>query len=507
MSVCPATAPDTGAGGFNRRLVRGLAGVLGCYVLYMSGLSSLNHDELEAVHTAWKILQGELLYVDFFQHHHPLLYVYLAPVIALCGQRAATVVACRIAILPFFFGIVAATWLLALRLFDKRTALVAAACLLLSWPFLYEATQIRPDVPQVMFGMFALVMLYPRNAATVADPAKTRQLGNLPHVTLRRWVMIGLCLGISFLFLQKAIFYFAAVTLVLLVRIFGRPRPRPCVHGARHGARRGARDGWTALVALGAGIAIAVLPFGIWLTVHGMVRQYFFLNWTLNAYCLDHVAFAPIAIAVVETQPAVCAFALLAFVSLARERRHGQLALVAAVLFSLVPVAPARYLYYWLPVLPLLAIYAAHGMIRILGSRPAILGGILAASGLAPVIVEIYLGEATNLGQLGQIAYVLEEAGPADPVYDGDIRFNVFRNDIDYFWFSLGDKQMLRTYQSLCPYDLDLCDRIDKIKPKIISTFQIADLADARIHDHYVPSERCPAILVRIRIPHPSRMR
>ena len=55
-------------------MVCGLAGVLGLYVLYMSLLGSLNHDELEAVHTAWKIVQGEVIYADFFQHHHPLFY-------------------------------------------------------------------------------------------------------------------------------------------------------------------------------------------------------------------------------------------------------------------------------------------------------------------------------------------------------------------------------------------------------------------------------------------------
>ncbi len=124
-----------------------MAGVLGLYVLYMSALASLNHDELEAVHTAWKTVQGEVIYADFFQHHHPLFYAWLAPVIMLSGERAATVVACRIATLPFFAGIIAAAWMLARRLFDKRTALVAAACLLLSWPFLYEATEIRPERP------------------------------------------------------------------------------------------------------------------------------------------------------------------------------------------------------------------------------------------------------------------------------------------------------------------------------------------------------------------------
>ena len=186
MSVSGSTPPSLAAPGFNPWMVRGLAGVLGLYVLYMSALASLNHDELEAVHTAWKTVQGEVIYADFFQHHHPLFYAWLAPVIMLSGERAATVVACRIATLPFFAGIIAAAWMLARRLFDKRTALVAAACLLLSWPFLYEATEIRPDVPQVMLGMFALVMLYPRKAGQGAEGPGTGQIGNPVLITLRR---------------------------------------------------------------------------------------------------------------------------------------------------------------------------------------------------------------------------------------------------------------------------------------------------------------------------------
>ena len=89
--------------------------------------------------------------------------------------------------------------------------------------------------------------------------------------------------------------------------------------------------------------------------------------------------------------------------------------------------------------------------------------------------------------------------GLRDAVYDGDAMFNVFRQDVDYFWFSLGDRQMLESYRRLRPYDLDICDRIEKMQPKIISTFEIKDLDDPRIRDHYARSKRYPNLLVRVR--------
>ena len=105
-------------------------------------------------------------------------------------------------------------------------------------------------------------------------------------------------MAFRFLFLQKAIFYFAAVMLVLAGRTFRR------------------EAGWKALCAVWAGIVLAVLPFGVWLVSHGMFGEYFFLNWTLNAYCLDRFSFVPNAISILETQPAVCVFALYAMMAL-----------------------------------------------------------------------------------------------------------------------------------------------------------------------------------------------
>ena len=64
-----------------------LIGLLAVYSLRVR----FDHDEFEATHTAWKILQGEEIYVDFFQHHHSLFYYSLIPTLAAFGSSVSTV--------------------------------------------------------------------------------------------------------------------------------------------------------------------------------------------------------------------------------------------------------------------------------------------------------------------------------------------------------------------------------------------------------------------------------
>ena len=49
-----------------------------------------NYDAIETIHSAWKISQGEKIYVDFDQPHHPGLYFFLAPIIAWSGDHLGT---------------------------------------------------------------------------------------------------------------------------------------------------------------------------------------------------------------------------------------------------------------------------------------------------------------------------------------------------------------------------------------------------------------------------------
>jgi hypothetical protein len=65
----------------------GAVAVFGGLAFAGAWLRVFDHDELEAVHTAWKMWTGERIYIDFFQHHHPLFYRLLIPVLDLFGAK------------------------------------------------------------------------------------------------------------------------------------------------------------------------------------------------------------------------------------------------------------------------------------------------------------------------------------------------------------------------------------------------------------------------------------
>lgn len=454
-------------------LRRGRLGLIGAILLMplclvgWSVLKRFDPDEIEAVHSAWKILKGERIYVDFFQHHHPLLYAYLAPIIAICGERPATIVACRLAMLPFFAGIAGGAFVLGRRVFGGPAAKIGLFLLLCSWPLIFKAVEIRPDVPQVMFGMIALALLFGRGGASA-------------RATVIRYSLVGLCLGVSFLFLQKAVFAIAGVLAVTAWRI------------------RCKEVGWVALVALMGGMAGALISFGIWVVGCQMVAEYLFLNWTLNAHFRARYAFAPFAGVMFITQPLTVAFALAAVIWCLRDRRQRELVCVAAILGGAVVAARRAWPQYWLPVLPLVAMFAGHGLAALLKRRRVLLAVLLVCSALTPPIVEAIRALGFNRHQMEKIGYVLSITGPGDRVYDPSLQFNLFRDDVDYFWFSTGERQVLGAYRALRPYPYDVCERIDRFKPKVISSSQIRDIADPRIQEHYRKSARYQDLYIRM---------
>ena len=100
--------------------------------------------------------------------------------------------------------------------------------------------------------------------------------------------------------------------------------------------------------------------------------------------------------------------------------------------------------------------------------------------------------------QLAKIEYVLSITDENDKVYDGNVIFNVFRDDIDYFWFCMGDTSCLDVYKKVTGYKYNVYDSIVAKKPKVISTYKISNINDARIKNNYKVSERYPDLLIRV---------
>jgi 4-amino-4-deoxy-L-arabinose transferase-like glycosyltransferase len=448
----------------NRLFWAALAVLVAC-LAYRSATRGLRVDESETIHTAWLVSQGERPYVDFFQHHHPLLYYVLSPVVAACGERVGTLVACRLVTLLFMAGILAATYWLATRLFDRSAALLAALCLITCSGFIERALEVRPDVPQTLFGLLAIVLFFPKEGP----------------VRARSYFFAGLCLGVAMLFLQKAVFTIAALGAVLLYRL----------------ARKEAK--LTDLAACAAGGFLALLPFGIWLAVWNSPGEYYFLNWTLNQHSLDRFSILPAAMNVYHDSTLLFVFAAVGATLFLVNARQRELVAVAAILLASLFVVRAPYGQYWIPIFPLVAVLAGHGLAAVWRDRPRMAALFLAFVVVLPVTTGIHQALHGNYlslwKQWEKSAYVLAVAGPNDRVYDGQLSFNFFRHDIDYLW--LVTSLQLETYQALRPYPYDVYRLIDEKRPKVVSSFGIANMEDVRIRGHYKKSDRYEDLFIR----------
>ena len=94
--------------------------------LFVSIFGEYNKDEFEHIHSAWYVLKGFSPYKDFYQHHHPLLWYFLAPFILMFGENIVSVAIMRFVIFLFFLGICFFVYLISMKVLkSKEIALIS----------------------------------------------------------------------------------------------------------------------------------------------------------------------------------------------------------------------------------------------------------------------------------------------------------------------------------------------------------------------------------------------
>lgn len=425
-----------------------------------------DRDEFEAVHTGWKILHGEVIYRDFFQHHHAAVYHLLSGLIALTGQEPHTLVCIRLAFLAMSAGIVWLTWLMASDLLGSRAAAGSAVILLLGMEmFCAAAVEIRPDVPQVLFGMLG-VWLTLRGARDGRDILSC--LG-------------GASLALSFVFLQKALVVVLLVLLVQALAVWQR---------------------WARARHLGlhlAGLLSTLLPFGLHLWLTDSLSAYVLWNWTLNLrFSCPTADWFFLRQSLLLNAPTWALFAAGLFLAVRRKAWLLVLAggLASALLISIAAynVHYPQYFLHFFPLMTPLAAFGLHGVARRRGALAAVL--VLACLGSTGKYV-FELAARGNAEQLAKVAYVLNGTVRTDAVYDGNAQFNLFRPDVDYFWFSVRPEcGGLAAYRDLKGYEYDVVERIAKLQPRVVSTYLLG--VEAAALKEYRPSTVYSDLLWRV---------
>jgi hypothetical protein len=427
--------------------VPALAAGLLALVFAMSVFRFFDGDEIEHVHGAWYVLTGAVPYVDFFEHHHALLWYLLAPALAVLPQAAWTLVAIR---LGFFLLVPVTAWAtyrLARVCGAGREAAWLGVFLLLSMTtFAYVAIEIRPDVPQVLFGTISAI-----HFVRMLRSSRTRDA-----------VLCGVYAAVAFLFLQKVVLLFALYLVAFLV----------------YAARRRVtwRLGWYAAGAF----AAACVPWAASLTAAGAFDDYLVTNWMLNARVgADRAPVSFLADATVRDFARNAVFWALSLAMAAaaiRRRPKAPYALPAWFGWGLVALmfvtnrVVDRYL---AAAVPFLA--AAAGMWladeaarwRATGAR---LTAVLLLVCLLPAVGMTRSVFRSNRDQLEKIQFVLDRSAPGDRMYDEWRDFNLFRPDIHYFWFMTSPG--LRLYNRFTGgrfADYDVCRLVAEKKPVFVS--------------------------------------
>lgn len=483
------------------------------------------HDEFEAAHTAWKVLSGEKIYIDFFQHHHPFFYYVLAPVISIFGESSATVIAMRMLSFLMFLAMLFVTWRLSLRFYkDRISALITVIMLGGSFMFTDSAIEIRPDVPQTLLVLlsFACVFVYFDSRAVV-------------HLLLSAVLLAG-----SFLFLQKSIFAIAIMAVLLAVSALKK------------------HIRWSDLILYAVAGTITVLPYYIYLLVEGNLEAYYTYNWLINMKFLNTFsAFNGIGV-IFRTSAVLLVFYVIGLIFIGKTTNQIRAGYISMGFLASTFLVRAPYNQYFLPAIPFMAIIAGNALSRTLKKCDknfvtALVVSIAISFCYAlrkiyydkgsmlkialPVIIVVAIvfvismyrdsvkrkkwlpfavifslvilstmllssNKPNNVTQLAVVDYVVGVTAADDYVYDGNASYNLFRKDLDYFWFSVRDDEhrpgALMTYQrEIGDYHYDIYELIARYKPKVIRLYQIDDHNAPVIRDNYTQSEEFKLIYLR----------
>jgi 4-amino-4-deoxy-L-arabinose transferase-like glycosyltransferase len=388
----------------------------------------IDPDEFEHAHTAWCVFKGMLPYKDFFEHHTPWYPYTISPFFhwfsvdtsfesarhfLLFGRVFSLLLAMLSAFMVFLIG----------RTLDNRKLGLLAALFLAGQPVFFEKmVEMRPDV--LAIPLFLGCLFFVLRGLSASDDSATKR---------KRWFFAaGLCLGGAIMSTQKMLFVLPGLFVGLGVwMLFAGPR-------------RLSRT--LAGIILFAGMAVpAALTWGFF-ALRGGGTDFVVNNFIINAGWKKMVNEQ--LLKVLETSWPVLLLCLLgSCVALypffrEKQRQYGSFTLLSTMvgLIAGILVVPVAHRQYYLPILPLVCLFAAKGLCFLVELAKERSRGYLLVAATIPLFILPVLDIRTaftqrNDQQLARLRYVFEHTKPTDPVMDGWEGTGVFRPHAFYYFF------------------------------------------------------------------------
>jgi len=202
-------------------------------------------DELQNLHFAWNIAQGQLPYRDFFEHHPPVFHYALAPFVGGLDRPGwALLIGTRIVALGVAVLVLWAFHRLLLRFVSRQTAALGIGVLLVTHPFGTTIFELRADWFALAALLFAL------------DGLLESMNGSTGRQSLRGAVLAGLLAGLGVVLTQKTALLLAGAGLWAVGCVIAAPRPLR-------------RSRISAIAVFAGAAAVPLLALAGWFAAHG----------------------------------------------------------------------------------------------------------------------------------------------------------------------------------------------------------------------------------------------
>ena len=387
-------------------------------------------DEMQHLHSAWSIAQGQLPYRDYFDHHTPWLHYALAPLFLVFraeqdfDEAVRALMLARGCMWALTVCLLLATYALGRRFFGARAACYGTLFLSNTVMFLAKTLEVRPDVPAALLLVAALLVLHEGLGLDVQERERSRL-----------YCFAGLLLGAALMFTPKVAFALPGACLaVALRRAGGSPR----LALGRVGL-------------LGVGVALPPLATAAYWAARGAFSAF----WHCTVYVPLHWqrgSGPQELISELLRQDPVHALGLLgvAASAVALVGGHFQGTLLCLPLLGLVvgvfwiPEIARQYLVLLLPLLALFSgrVFAAlteHVLVRLTTrAREATIALVLVALSAPSLSQQLASAEPSNEAFLSRLEFVLANSAPTETVLDGFSGLGVFRPHAYYYYYLLG---------------------------------------------------------------------
>jgi len=491
--------------GFNRRYSRWLPLylVIIFFVLIPYGLRlwllevrQFDPDEFEHLHVAWLVSKGQLPYVDFFEHHTPWFHFFLAPFFSLFhvetnARDAVAFLFLARRLMWILTGIILLLVFLLGKMWRNPLVGLLAALFLINTEIFSAATlEIRPDLFACIFWLACLIMVV--DAVRLEERAFQQRC---------RFTCGGILLGAGLMSTQKVLFAGPGLAVALAIYV---------LIPLRQGLWLRFRN--VCFVAAGVCVSLVfTLGYFYW---RGGAEEFIYYNFLFNIRYKDSFSPLPDLHQLIFSSPYLAGFGLLGLLYsvgiFAREKVSASVdrILVPSVLGVLAGlfIVPVPHAQYYLLLLPLLAVFAAAGIVQVIETvyatrqtaniRRWIVGasyGLLVILVLlsvtsfgagsphpffvvafwfcAAVCAAFFLWQQQplaalavfsvmislppvkrsldafswrNTDQIDQVAYVIDHTVPTDRFMDGFTGTGLFRPNAYFFWFlHVGIQNML----------------------------------------------------------------